>query len=124
MNHTMAHILVIEDEEVFRFMLQQMLSMDGHQVTLACDGEEGLRLASSADKPDLIITDVLMPNMDGIETVAALTKAGNAIPIIGISGSVSDLVLNSLPVNATLCKPFSRADLRLTIKKALPRAAA
>jgi CheY-like chemotaxis protein len=121
----MAHILLIDDDEQFRAMLAQMLSLDHHQVTLAIDGEEGLRLAAQV-KPDLIITDILMPHKDGIETIMALAEAGSTIPIIAISGGrrtiSAEFNLKSatlIGVKATLAKPFARADLRLAIARAL-----
>jgi CheY-like chemotaxis protein len=121
----MTHILLIDDDEQFRVMLAQMLSLDHHQVTLAIDGEEGLRKAGQV-KPDLIITDILMPHQDGIETIMALTEAGSAIPIIAISGGrrtiSAEFNLKSaslIGVKATLVKPFARADLRRAIVQAL-----
>jgi len=121
----MAHILLIDDDEQFRAMLAQMLSLDAHQVSLAGDGEEGLRLAGQL-KPDLIITDILMPHKDGIETIMALAEAGSTIPIIAISGGrrtiSAEFNLKSatlVGVRATLAKPFARTDLRLAITQAL-----
>ena len=121
----MAHILLIDDDEQFRAMLAQMLSADAHKVTEGRDGGEGLRLALQI-KPDLIITDILMPHKDGIETILALTQAGSKIPVIAISGgrrSISaEFNLESasmIGVKATLAKPFARADLRLAIQRAL-----
>ena len=121
----MTHILLIDDDEQFRAMLAQMLGKDGHRVTLAGDGAEGLRLALDV-RPDLIITDILMPHQDGIETIMALAQAGSAIPIIAISGGrraiSADFNLESaalIGVKATLAKPFDRAALRLAIERAL-----
>ena len=121
----MTHILLIDDDEPFRAMLAQMLGKDGHRVTLAGDGAEGLRLALDV-RPDLIITDILMPHQDGIETIMALAQAGSAIPIIAISGGrraiSADFNLESaalIGVKATLAKPFDRAALRLAIERAL-----
>lgn len=121
----MAHILVIEDDEQFRLMLKQMLTEDGHRVSEAADGEQGLRVVASGH-PDLVITDILMPRMDGIDTIVALAQRGDATPIIAISGGrrsiTADFNLDSaamMGVKATLAKPFSRADLRSSIQKAL-----
>ncbi|HEX4856769.1 MAG TPA: response regulator [Limnobacter sp.] len=121
----MANILLIEDDPIFRDMLGEMLSRGGHQVRTACDGEQGLDMAKSQE-PELIITDVLMPKMDGIETVIALEKAGIRAPIIAISGgrrSISPAFnLESatlMGVKATLTKPFTWADLRQAIDKVL-----
>ena len=121
----MARILIIDDDEQFRAMLAQMLEEDAHSVTVACDGDEGLSLIAEA-MPQLIITDILMPHKDGIETIAALSQAGSEIPIIAVSGGQRvttadfNLALASLiGVKATLAKPFTRADLRLALKQAL-----
>lgn len=121
----MAHILLIDDDELFRAMLAQMLSQEAHRVTQAADGAEGLRLAGQV-KPDLIITDILMPNKDGMETIIALSESGSAIPIIAISGGgrVLSAQFNLetaalMGVKATLAKPFARADLRRAIALAL-----
>jgi CheY-like chemotaxis protein len=117
--------LLIDDDEQFRAMLAQMLSQDAHQVTVARDGEEGLRVALQA-APDLIITDILMPHKDGIQTIMALNQAGSRIPVIAISGGrrviSAEFNLESaalLGVKATLAKPFARAELRLAIGRAL-----
>ena len=121
----MSHVLLIDDDEQFRAMLEQMLEQDGHRVSLAGDGEQALRLAV-AIHPDLVITDILMPRMDGIEVIAAMARAGLAIPIIAMSGGrravSAEFNLDSagmMGVKVTLPKPFSRADLREAIKRAM-----
>lgn len=121
----MPHILLIDDDKPFRAMLEQMLAEDGHQVTTAGDGDEGLRLASTC-KPDLIVTDILMPHTDGIQTIVALNRSGSHTPIIAMSGGrriiSADFNLESatlVGVRATLPKPFARADLRRAIETAL-----
>lgn len=122
----MAHILVIDDDVAFLAMLAQMLRQDGHRVTPAADGADALRLLPHS-RPDLIVTDILMPNMDGIETMMQLSRQGDRTPVVAMSGgrrSVSAAFnLESaalLGVKATLAKPFSRADLRQAIEQALP----
>ena len=77
-------------------------------------------------RPDLIITDVLMPKMDGIEVIVELSHLGNAVPIIAMSGGrrsvTADFNLASaatMGVRVTLAKPFSREDLRRAIQQAL-----
>ncbi|MES2259974.1 MAG: response regulator [Pseudomonadota bacterium] len=121
----MAHILVIEDDAQFRQMLVQMLQQDGHQVAAAGDGEEALQLLERI-KPGLIITDILMPNKDGVETIMALLEQGNDTPVIAMSGGRRAITpafnLESaalLGVKATLAKPFTRADLRKGIDEAM-----
>lgn len=121
----MAHILVIEDDAQFRQMLTQMLRQDGHQVSMAGDGAEALRMLDQAE-PGLIITDILMPNKDGIETIMELQQRGCGTPIIAISGGrrsiAAEFNLTSatmVGVSATLAKPFTRDDLRKVISEAL-----
>lgn len=121
----MAHIMVVEDDVQFRQMLFDMLQQDGHQVAQAGDGIEAIKLLATA-RPDLIITDILMPGMDGVELIMELSKQGNATPMIAISGGrrsiTAEFNLDSavlLGVKSTLAKPFSRADLRSAIERAL-----
>lgn len=121
----MANVLLIDDDQIFRDMLTEMLTREGHKVTVATNGEEGLAMAKN-HTPELIITDVLMPKMDGIETVMALQRAGVKSPIIAISGgrrSISpEFNLESaslMGVKATLTKPFTRAELSSAIAKAI-----
>lgn len=121
----MAHILVIEDDEQFLGLLVNQLSQDGHTVTVAADGEQGVKLSQQL-KPDLIITDIIMPRKDGIETIMELTALGSQVPIIAMSGGrrtvSASFNLHSaelMGVKATLQKPFSRSDLRMAIDKGL-----
>ena len=122
----MAKILLIEDDVQFRQMLVQMLQQDGHSITTAGDGIEALKVVAQS-KHDLIITDILMPNLDGAETIMQLFQMGSETPIIAMSGGrrsiTAEFNLESarlLGVKAALAKPFSRADLRAAIAGALP----
>ena len=121
----MKHILLIDDDEQFRSMLTQMLEAEGYRVTQARDGDEGLRKLAQGGA-DLIITDILMPNKDGIETIMALSGQGSSIPVIAISGGrrniKADFNLQSaelMGVRVTLAKPFTRMELREALRKAL-----
>jgi CheY-like chemotaxis protein len=121
----MSRILIVEDDPQFREMLVQMLRLDKHDVTVAADGIEGLELAQHC-KPDLIITDILMARMDGVETIVELARRGSEIPIIAMSGGrrtiTTEFNLESaglLGVAASLAKPFTRAHLREAIDQAL-----
>jgi CheY-like chemotaxis protein len=87
----MPHILVIEDDLELREPLVKMLTNDGHTVSVAGDGLEALHLLNTI-RPDLIVTDVLMPKMDGIETIMELARSGNAVPIWSCPASVDRLV--------------------------------
>ncbi|MBF0120468.1 MAG: response regulator [Desulfobacterales bacterium] len=76
-------ILVIDDEEIVRYLLNRTLTTSGYQVIEACDGIQGLSLAKE-NLPNLIILDLLMPNMDGFEVLENLksNNATNSIPVI------------------------------------------
>ena len=121
----MPHILLIEDDTEFRQPLVKMLVGDGHSVSTAQDGVAALAMLETL-RPELIITDILMPNMDGIETILELSRLHNAVPIIAMSGGrrilTPEFNLGSaglMGVKVTLAKPFSRADLRRAIAEAL-----
>jgi CheY-like chemotaxis protein len=121
----MPHILVIEDDAFFSELLLELLQQDGHKVSLATDGAKALQLLT-VQRPDLIITDILMPNMDGVELIMTLAKQGNCIPVIAMSGgrrSISpEFSLESAKlfgVKKTLTKPFTHTDLRQIVQLAL-----
>jgi len=81
----MASILLIDDNEEFRKLMQIGLSRLGHEVVLASDGDEGLRIFSE-QAFDLVITDIIMPGKEGLETIIELKRLRVQIPIIAISG--------------------------------------
>ena len=81
----MAHILVADDQEKIRNILKSLLERYGHTVTVATNGKEALQ-AYSSRPTDLLITDILMPDMEGIETIRAFRKLDPNIKIIAMSG--------------------------------------
>jgi len=81
----MARILVIEDDDQVRAMLKQMLEVAGHEVTEAPDGEAAIQLQKQ-NPANLVITDIIMPVKEGLETIMDLRKAFPALKIIAISG--------------------------------------
>jgi DNA-binding NtrC family response regulator len=81
----MATILVIEDDDRFRGVLQEMLSRAGYEVLLAPDGQKGVELYREKH-PDLVITDVIMPEKDGAEVIFDLQKEFPGIKIIVMTG--------------------------------------
>lgn len=121
----MARILLVEDDVQLQKMLVLMLQQDGHEVTPADDGKQALSVLVT-NQFDLIITDILMPNLDGAETIMQLFQQGSTTPIIAMSGgrrSISaEFNLESaklLGVKIALVKPFSRADFRAAIAESL-----
>ena len=85
----MATILYVEDNEDNIYMLSNRLQREGFKVIIARNGAEGVELASS-ELPDLIIMDLVLPEMDGFEAARKLRLSGNTrhIPIIALSASV------------------------------------
>jgi CheY-like chemotaxis protein len=81
----MAKILVFDDEPSILLMIKKMLEKAGHEVDIALNGREGMELLEK-NKPDLVITDIIMPEKEGLETIMTLRKRYPEIKIIAISG--------------------------------------
>lgn len=81
----MAKIYVFDDEESILMMLKKMLEREGHEIQTATNGKEGIELFEKG-KPDLLITDIIMPEKEGLETILQLRKKFPDLKIIAISG--------------------------------------
>lgn len=116
----MARILVIDDEPQIRKMLKQMLEKAGHEAMLAENGSEGI-LLNKKTPADLIITDIFMPEKEGIETIMELRALWPSVSIIAISGGGSKGHVNYLDIAKnlgaakTLDKPLKRQELLDTV---------
>ena len=114
-------ILLIEDMKGVRESLEVILSIQGYQIDFASNGSEGLQKAKSSSY-HLIITDILMPELDGSEVIMQLQASGNKTPILAISAggdgvSASQaLTLAKEKANAVMEKPFSKEELLEQIK--------
>ena len=93
----MARILLIDDEDAFRGMLRQVLEREGYQVEEAPDGLKGVQHYRAAPT-DLIITDILMPGQEGLETIRRLREEHPEAKIIAISGGGRKGTLDFLPL--------------------------
>jgi len=119
----MAKILVVDDENTFIKIAQKGFEAHGYEVIAAEDGEEGLKKAT-AENPDLILLDVLMPKMDGYTMLREVRKNEEIkdIPIIMCSGKVmlkiSENMLKS-EADAYLAKPFDPPVFLAKIKEML-----
>lgn len=117
----MTHIVVIDDDDLLRGLLKDEPERDGYRVTVAADGLEGLNRIK-ADPPDLVITDIFMPEKEGIEVVRELRAAWPGIGIIAISGSRPDDGVDFLKVAAhlgadrALHKPFRLDEIRAAVE--------
>lgn len=105
----MINVLVVEDEKSLSEIMYEVLVDSGYQVELACNGIEGYEKFSQKNF-DLIISDIMMPNMDGWEMIKLIRKKNNDIPIIVLSAlsEESDEIKGfDLGVNDYIAKPFS-----------------
>ena len=126
MNHERRgklRILVIDDEENMRHMLQVMLSKQGYAVDVAGDGAAGLRLARETDH-DFILCDIKMPGMDGTAFLkeATASSVGGAIIMMSAYGSI-DTAIECMKLGAYdyISKPFKNDEISLVLKKAEER---
>ena len=126
MPHTKATILLVEDEELLRAGVQEVLEIQGYNVISAPDGEQALACLA-AQTIDLIITDLVMPKMDGVDFVKQLRKIKPDLPVIVVSGSTRNIMqrygIDSIQVpgaNASLPKPFKSVDLIEQVRQLLP----
>lgn len=121
----MAKILIVDDNAELLSLLNQLIHREGHEVTTAKDGNQALKLAQ-LQAFDLVITDLIMPEKEGVETILALRRLYPGIRIIAMSGGGSHLsarntlgIASSLGVSATLAKPFSIAELLTAVARQL-----
>jgi len=118
----MARILVVDDEPQMRELLRVALEGRGHTVDQAADGREAfLRLAKH--QPDLVITDLVMPDMEGLETIQALRGKFPTLPIIAISGGgrigpeTYLSMASQFGAERTFAKPFRMTELLTAVQE-------
>ena len=120
----MAQIIVADDDKVTRVMIRAVLEADGHDLLEAQNGLECLRLLQTCS-PDIIIMDVFMPQMSGLEAVAAIRAKDKNIKIIGMSGGGEhgktpylNAILDS-GANMVVAKPIPSDQLKKLIAEVL-----
>ena len=119
----MSKVLVVEDDEAMAVALRDGFTYEGHEVALARDGEEGLRLARE-DDPEIMILDVMLPKMTGLEVCKLLRGEGSTLPIIMLTarGQEIDKVLGlKLGADDYVTKPFSFMELMARVEAVLRR---
>lgn len=111
----MARILIIEDDDLLRGVLARSLEMCGHSIVQASNGQEGLDLYRAAPS-DLVITDLVMPVKEGVETIVQLRQRAPQLPIIAMSGGVANsnvylTIAAKIGARRVLAKPFTPRQL-------------
>lgn len=119
----MARILIIDDDDLLRGVLAKALTHAGHEVIQAADGQQGLDLFF-ATTVDLVITDLIMPVQEGVETILQLRQQNATIPIIAISGGVPNSkvyleIAEKIGAKRILPKPFTPQELIKVISEVL-----
>ncbi len=113
-------VLVIEDEPSVRSLVANLLLGAHYQVVVARDGEEGLHLVETEPKPfDLIVTDLIMPNVGGMTLAQRLHAGGRVLPMLFISGYSQETPTDLAAFGRLLPKPFTPAQLLEAVRGAL-----
>jgi CheY-like chemotaxis protein len=118
-------ILVIDDEKLLRQTIRRMLESAGHEVIEAEDGRAGIA-AFAKHEVDAVVTDIIMPQKEGIETIREIRAANPTIRIVAISGGGRNQnmeflkLAGKLGATATLAKPFRKEDLLAVVEGRKP----
>ncbi len=116
----MERILVVDDEPSIRKYLQTLLEVDGYEVYSVASGSEALDLLGTGDRPDFIILDVLMPEMDGLETLRRMMQIDRGLHVVMLSCSNEvTTVVEAIRIGANdyLTKPFEKSELDAAMLK-------
>ena len=122
----MKKILIIDDEKSIRSMLMQLFERNNYEVTLARDGQQGIKLYKE-NRPDIIITDLIMPEKEGLETIKELKALNPDVKIIAMSGGGTvdpgtylDLA-KRMGALCTFSKPIDNKLLVSTVKELIAK---
>jgi DNA-binding response OmpR family regulator len=119
-----ARILIIDDEAMVRNLLTQILELEGHETVVATGGIAGIKIHRE-NPADLIITDLIMPDKDGIETIMEIRRDFKDVKIIAMSGGGQIepktylQIAKTIGAVKTITKPFNRKELVKTIQELL-----
>ncbi|MFW0861423.1 MAG: response regulator transcription factor [Dethiobacter sp.] len=123
MNSKTTKILVVDDEPKIRRIVEQSLRKDAYCVIHACDGKEAMQKIDT-EQPELIVLDLMMPEMDGFEVCRMMRSRGDNTPVIILTAKdeLEDKVMGfNLGVDDYVTKPFSPSELALRVKAVLRR---
>ena len=117
----MKRILIVDDDKDLRFNLSAVLREEGHEVIAASDGKQTIKVIDKSS-PDLVLLDIKLPGMDGVELLQEIKRKWNNLPIIMLTAN-SDVksAVKAMKLGAYdyITKPFDDEELILIIKKAL-----
>jgi len=119
------HILVVDDDPDMRQLLTSLLESCGYTVACAEDGSSALKQLASDRRTDVVLTDLYMPNTDGLELILALREVQASLPIVAMSGGGSMRghdtlsMAQKLGANAVIDKPFRKTQIVETIDRVL-----
>lgn len=115
-----TNVLVVDDQEVARVFIRECLKDEGYEVFEATNGKDGEALCRD-QKMDMIITDIIMPEQEGIETICKIREEYPGMKVVAISGGDQLYLDNALELGAdnVLKKPFLKKDLLETIARTL-----
>lgn len=122
----MARVLLVEDDAQVRLMLRMTLERAGYEIEEACDGKQAVR-SHRRSPADLIITDIVMPEQEGIETIMQIRQSSPAVPIIAISGGGHETpekylkLARSLGATRTFAKPVDREEMLCAVENLLAK---
>ena len=119
----MTRVLIVDDEPSIRQMVATLLSLEGFEVETAADGREALQCVADTE-PDLVLSDVRMPNMNGCELLAAIraNPSLNSVRFVILAGLADDDATTAqarAQADACVSKPFSRESLLDTLRSIL-----
>ena len=114
----MTKILLVEDEERIRSLLKEVLESEGYEVQEVSSGKEALQ-SHARSPPDLILTDIVMPDTEGIEMIIKIRKSDPNVKIVAMSGGDYLAMARKLGADCTLTKPFSNQALLDAVKATL-----
>jgi len=120
----MAHVLVVDDDFQVLAMLKRTLEKTGYEVLTAANGKEAMKCIHQ-EPPDLVITDLIMPEKEGIETIIEIRKDFPEIKIIAISGGGRIVpeqflqIAKTIGANQIFAKPFDRKKLLEGVRELL-----